>query len=377
LARQNEVIGLPSLQQIVTAIERLAPAQLAEEWDRVGLQVDRTAGPVRRVVVAVDLNSQVVAASAGQPVDGFIVHHPFLFKPLTRIGRATAPGRMITHLLENNQFVLVAHTNLDRAARGINQYLAELLGLTQVALLEPAALNAYKLVVFTPESHVEQLYTALTEAGAGEIGNYRGCAFRQPGIGSFYPNDQARPYLGQPGSFESVPEIRLEMVVAGNKLEQALQAIYAHHPYEEPALDVYPVQNSTRHGLGRVGILPEAVSLQRFCELVKTQLPAKWLQVSGEPERMIRKVALCSGSGGDLVAAAVQRQADLYLTGELNYHAHWEAREQGLAVIEAGHGATEQCFVPLLTAHLRQVFAAADLTVVNGTLSESEPYRIV
>jgi dinuclear metal center YbgI/SA1388 family protein len=372
------VIGLPSLQQIVAAVEKLAPPQLAEEWDRVGLQVDRTGSSVHRIMVAVDLNSQVIEASVGQsePVDGFVVHHPFLFKPLSRMSRATPQGRLLTHLLGNNQFVLAAHTNLDRAAEGINQYLAELFGLTRISLLKPAVLTGYKLVVFTPESHAERLYAALTEAGAGEIGNYRGCAFRQSGIGTFHPDILAQPYLGQPGNCQSVPEIRLEMLVAENKLEQVIRAIYANHPYEEPAIDVYPVQNSTRHGLGRVGVLPEALTLQSFGELVKAQLPASWLHVSGDPERLIRKVALCSGSGGDLVATALQQQADLYLTGELNYHAHWEAREQGLAVIEAGHGATEQCFVPLITAYLQKVFGD-DLTVVSGALAEPEPYRIV
>jgi dinuclear metal center YbgI/SA1388 family protein len=285
------LISLPTVKQIVAAVNRLAPPQLAEEWDRVGLQVDREGAAVRRVMVALDLNSQVIQAGAGQssPVDGFIVHHPFLFKPLTRISHATPQGRILAHLLANNQFVLAAHTNLDRAARGINQYLAERLGLTQLAPLEPAALTAYK---------VEN--------------------------------------------------------------------------------DVYPAPNNAGHGLGRIGTLPEAVSLQKFGELVKTQLPAKWLRVSGAPERLIRKVALCSGSGGDLVAVAIQRQADLYLTGELNYHVHWEAREQGLAVIEAGHGATEQCFVPLMTAYLREVFPPPDeLAVISSAVPEPEPYRVV
>jgi hypothetical protein len=239
-------------------------------------------------------------------------------------------------------------------------------------------LASYKVVVFSPESDADRLHEAMTAAGAGELGNYRGCSFGAQGIGTFYSGELAKPYLGRPENWESVPETRLEMVVAQAQLEQVLQAIYTQHPYEEPAVDVYPVQNTSRHGLGRVGMLPEAVSLKYFGELVKAKLPARWLKVSGDPTREIRKVAICSGSGGSLVDAALQQQVDLYLTGELNYHAHWEARERGLAVIEAGHGATEKCFIPLMTTYLSKAFAAPDdLTIVSGALPEQEPYRVV
>jgi dinuclear metal center YbgI/SA1388 family protein len=371
---------LPTLQQIVAAVERLAPPQLAQEWDRVGLQVDRNGGSVHRVMAALDLNDAIIQASVrqGGSIDGFIVHHPFIFKPLNRFSHATPQGRILTHLIKNGQFVLVAHTNLDKAARGINQYLAEKLGLIHITTLEPATLPTLKVVVFTPESAASRLSEAMTAAGAGKLGNYRGCSFNTSGTGSFFPESGAQPYLGQPGCWESASEIRLEMVVSPARLDRVLQAVYDQHPYEEPAIDVYSVQNGSWHGLGRIGILPEAVSLREFSELVKARLSVRRLQVSGDQERKIRKVALCSGSGGDLVAAAVRQEADLYLTGELNYHKHWEARDQGLAVIAAGHGATEQCFVPLMTAYLKQVFGAPDeLTVVDGILPEPEPYRVV
>jgi dinuclear metal center YbgI/SA1388 family protein len=372
------VFPLPSVKQIVVAVQRLAPPELAEEWDRIGLQVDRANPTVQRVMVALDLNSQVIRAAQSERIDGFIVHHPFFFKPVTRINYSTPQGQILAQLIQNDQFVLAAHTNLDKAARGINQYLAELLGLIQVTVLEPAVLSGYKVAVFTPESHTARLRTAMAEAGAGEIGAYRECSFSQPGTGTFYPSHSARPYLGQPGRLESVPEIRFEMVVPPAKLAQVLQAVYAYHPYEEPALDVYPVQHGSRHGLGRVGFLPEPLSLKRLCDLVKTKLSTQWLKVSGDPDREIRKVALCSGSGGSLLDAALREGADLYLTGELNYHAHWEACEQGLAVIEAGHGVTEQCFIPLMTAYLKEVFAAPnELIVVSGALAEPEPYRVV
>jgi dinuclear metal center YbgI/SA1388 family protein len=372
------VFPLPLLKQIIAAVHRLAPPELAEEWDRIGLQVDRANPPVQRVMVALDLNSQVMRAAQNERIDGFIVHHPFLFKPITRINYFTPQGQILAQLIQNDQFLLAAHTNLDKAARGINQYLAELLSLTQITVLEPAVLSGYKLAVFAPESHTARLRAAMAEAGAGEIGAYRECSFSQPGTGTFCPSDRAQPYLGQPGRLESVPEIRLEMVVPPAQLGKVLRAVYANHPYEEPALDIYPAQHGSRHGLGRVGFLPEPLPLKRLCELVKIKLAAQCLQVSGDPDREIRKVALCSGSGGSLLGAALRERVDLYLTGELNYHTHWEAREQGLAVIEAGHGLTEQCFIPLMTAYLREVFTVPEeLIVVNGSLAEPEPYRVV
>jgi hypothetical protein len=99
----------------------------------------------------------------------------------------------------------------------------------------------YKLVVFVPVTHGDQLRQAMGDAGAGRIGNYSHCSFTIRGIGRFKPEAGANPAIGVAGRLEAVEEERIEMVCEDAKLQDVLAAIRRVHPYEEPAIDVYPL----------------------------------------------------------------------------------------------------------------------------------------
>jgi dinuclear metal center YbgI/SA1388 family protein len=369
---------LVKLNRIIEAINRLAPMELAESWDRVGLQVGRSESEVKKVLIALDLNSSVLAEGRQHQVDGYIVHHPLIFKPLTSIIPGTYQGSLLTDLIKNDRFLLAAHTNLDNAERGINRYLADLLGLTGTRPIIHATVPMYKVVVFVPEEDTSRIREVMAEAGAGEIGAYHECSFTAKGTGTFRPAAGAQPFIGKPGDFSAVAENRLEMIVPRSELSGVLRAIAAAHPYEEPAVDVYPLSNSSRHGTGRIGTLTRAVRLDDFCKLVKQNLDAAQLKVTGSPETEIRKIAICSGSGGSFVADVLRQGADLYLTGEMNYHDCWEARECGLAVIEAGHWTTEHCFIPLIADYLeRELSDDSGFKLIRSRAGTGEPFRIV
>lgn len=100
----------------------------------------------------------------------------------------------------------------------------------------------YKLVVYVPESHAEQLREAMGNAGAGVIGNYAHCTFTLKGTGRFKPGEGANPTIGEVGKLEEVQEDRIETVCTGDMLQAVLEAIRKVHPYEEPATDVYPIE---------------------------------------------------------------------------------------------------------------------------------------
>ncbi|PUA30608.1 MAG: NGG1p interacting factor NIF3 [Cellvibrio sp. 79] len=97
----------------------------------------------------------------------------------------------------------------------------------------------YKLVFFVPESHLEQVKTAVFSAGAGHVGNYDQCCWQVPGIGQFRPLAGANPYIGNNGQLETLSEYRVEMVCADEFIQIAVTALRAAHPYEEPAFDVW------------------------------------------------------------------------------------------------------------------------------------------
>jgi len=104
-------------------------------------------------------------------------------------------------------------------------------------------LKNVKIVVFVPESHADQIREAIGKAGAGKIGNYTHCSFSSKGVGRFKPEAGAHPNIGEVGKLESVQEERIEFVCDRNLVEGVVLAIKRAHPYEEVALDIYPLED--------------------------------------------------------------------------------------------------------------------------------------
>jgi hypothetical protein len=82
---------------------------------------------------------------------------------------------------------------------------------------------------------------AVFAAGGGRIGDYERCSWYTAGTGTFLGGEETDPAIGERGSEEHVPELRVETVVPDDLLEEAVAALRAAHPYEEPAYDVYPL----------------------------------------------------------------------------------------------------------------------------------------
>lgn len=366
---------MTSIQQIVKALNTLAPWDLAESWDHVGLQIGGPNRKVQRILLAVDLNRDVLEEGLKQKVDGFIVHHPLLFKPLFQVNPETAAGYYLSMLLKNDLFLIAAHTNMDKAERGLNGYLADMFNLKDRSPIEPATSEECKIAIFTPESHLIALREAMSQAGAGLIGNYSDCSFELRGNGTFRPNSEARPFLGQVNQFETVTEVRLEMIANRRDLSRVLKAIYGNHPYEEPAIDVYPLLNSSSHGLGVIGNLDREVEFGDLCKIVQNNLRAKTLRVLGNPSKKVKRLGICTGSGGSLLSKVIGHGADVYLTGEMGYHDFQAAKDSGLAIVEAGHWTTEHCFIPLVMEYLQK--ALNEVAFIPSVSTEADPYSII
>ena len=101
--------------------------------------------------------------------------------------------------------------------------------------------QSYKLVWFVPANALDETRSAVYEAGAGRIGGYERCSWYTAGTGTFLGGDETDPSIGEAGREEHVPELRVETVVPAELVEDALAALRAAHPYEEPAYDVYPL----------------------------------------------------------------------------------------------------------------------------------------
>jgi len=100
-----------------------------------------------------------------------------------------------------------------------------------------------KIVVYAPIKDADALRKIIGDTGAGIIGNYSHCSFSSIGTGRFFPKEGANPIIGKVGKLEEVEEERIEFICPKEKVEEVIQVIKANHPYEEVALDVYPLIN--------------------------------------------------------------------------------------------------------------------------------------
>ena len=334
----------PRLQEIIGLLNQHYPSSLAEEWDNVGLQVGDPDAVIQRAAVCLDPTEANLQAALAADAEVLICHHPLLFKPLRRLSPTDAVGRTVWRAVQRNVAIVSIHTNLDRARNGLNDWLAAALGLEQCKPLQGASPgDLLKLVTYVPFDHVEAVMNAAFKAGAGEIGAYDSCSFRQSGTGTFRPGEGTDPYLGRVGELEQAEEVRLETIVPRERLARVLRRLLATHPYEEVAYDLIPLENSRGDiGLGRLGSLPKATTLDEFAAKVKSDLAAEAVRFVGDGTQPVDKVAVCGGSGAFLLHEAKRQGADVLVTGDVKYHEARQAEEIGIALIDAGHFATER-----------------------------------
>ncbi|MHB2022916.1 MAG: Nif3-like dinuclear metal center hexameric protein [Mycobacteriales bacterium] len=363
-----------TVAEVVAALERCYPPSLAESWDAVGLVCGDPEASARRVLFAVDPVAAVVEEADRLGANLLVTHHPLLFAPVRSLSEGP-PGRLVQRLVRSGIALFVAHTNADAARPGVSDALAAAVGLPTQALarLSPAPQAVQKLVTFVPGGHVQAVVDALAAAGAGSLGEYRRCAYLMEGTGTFEPGERARPAIGHPGQREVVAETRVEMVLPAHRRAEVVRALVATHPYEEPAFEVYDLAEPASPsgvGAGRVGDLAEPMRLAELAEAVARALPptAGGVKVAGEATRLVRRVAVCGGSGGEFGAAAAASGADAFLTSDLRHHQVVDLVAQtGLAVLDAPHWATEW---PWLAAAARRLDEALpDGVTVESTVS--------
>lgn len=345
------------IKDIMAIMEDIAPKKLAEGWDRPGLAVGNPEREVKKILVALDVTREVIAEAIEVQAELIVTHHPMLlFQKFDSITPETSVGEKILTLAEHKIAAFSAHTNLDVARGGTNDVLAELIGLENVEILEETwAEDLKKIVVYVPISHGDVVREAMCQAGAGHIGNYACCTFGAEGEGTFLPLEGTHPYLGEEGKLERAKEIRLETIVPASKAARVVEAMLAAHPYEEVAFDIYAVeQKGQREGIGRIGELPEAVEFQEFARRLKERLGLDSIRLTGDAHKMIKRVALCTGSGAEFVLPAHAMGADAYLTGDIKFHEAQKAVETGICVADVTHYASEVLIVPVLKKALEQ-----------------------
>jgi dinuclear metal center YbgI/SA1388 family protein len=363
---------MPALRDLLPHLDALAPLSAAAEWDNVGLLAGDPVADVARVMLTIDLTREVLAEATARSCALIVAYHPPLFRPVTRL----AAGHVVFDAIRAGIAVYSPHTALDAAPGGTNDVLADAVGMTERAPLDPFEPkgDSLKLVVFVPASHVDAVSEAMFSAGAGRIGAYSACSFRSIGTGTFFGEAGASPVVGVAGRLETVDEVRVETVVPVARAADVVRAMRAVHPYEEPAFDlVRAAPHPSPIGMGRVGPIDRAPR-RAVVERVKRALGADHVLVAGPLDGDATRVAVLAGSGGEHCKAARAAGADVFVTGELRHHDALAAAAAGMTVVCALHSVSERVALAPFAERLRGRVPDLEVTV---SASDRDPFRIV
>lgn len=358
------------LSEVVAALDALYDPRWADDWDAVGTVVGDPDAEVTRILFAVDPVQAVVDEAVAMGAQLVVTHHPLYLKGVTSVAATTPKGKVVHTLISKGVALHTCHTNADSPALGVSESMAIALGLSDIRPLDPDPVAPIdRWVTYVPRDDANAVMAAMHAAGAGAIGDYDLSGFTADGTGSFRPLEGADPAIGAVGTREFVAETRIEMTAPRHLRSAVLEALKAAHPYEVPVFDILePAQLADDRGSGRIGTLAEPVTLAVFAAAVESALPAHHsaTRVAGDPDRVIRTVALCGGSGDFLLGRAAQAGADVYVTSDLRHHPVSEHLETpgAPAVIDVPHWAAEWTWLPVAARELgARLGDTVDITV--------------
>jgi dinuclear metal center YbgI/SA1388 family protein len=346
------------IKEIAKVVEKISPMGLALDWDNVGFLVGDEKADIKRILLTIDITKEVLREAKKLKTDLILSYHPVIWDGLKDV---TAGGKngIVYELIRSGIGVYSIHTGLDIAWGGVNDGLAEMVGIENSEPIgdyvpEPNGGN-FKVVVFVPRGNLVAVSNAMFAAGAGAIGNYSHCGFQIEGQGSFLPLEGARPAIGKKGKLEKVEEIRFESIVPAGKLAAVVEAMKKAHTYETPAYDCIKLyQSKEMYGLGRVGYLREPASMKEIIARIKRQTGARAMGFVGEEKRIIRKAAVCAGYCGMIINKVIDKGCDLYLTGELKHHQAMAAQEASVSCICLSHSVSERFILKKVAKQLQK-----------------------
>ncbi|MBN2375846.1 MAG: Nif3-like dinuclear metal center hexameric protein [Sedimentisphaerales bacterium] len=349
------------LSEIMVILQEIAPVELAEDWDNVGLLAGDPEQTIKKIMLTIDLTAEVMAEAKKFKADLLLAYHPPIWDAIKKVVRGMGASPLVYEAIRNNMAIYAMHTALDVARGGVNDLLAEIVGIANPESLQKPEVQTgamCKLVVFLPEGDLEKVSEAIFAVGAGDIGEkakYSKCSFRCKGTGTFQGERDSNPTVGKARRFEQAPELRLETIAPREKIGAIVRAMVAAHSYEEVAYDVIPLYDGSNElGLGRWGDLAEPIAAGELIEKIKKRLKVKTVGIIGPAWRKVRRGAVCAGSCGSLLRNVIRQKCDFYLTGELKHHHALELQQAGVTAVCVSHTVSERIILPRIATKLRR-----------------------
>lgn len=344
------------VNDIVIFFEQLAPLSYQESYDNSGLIIGDRQMEVKSVLLTLDITPDIVNEAIQVGANVIVAHHPIIFSGLKRITGGNYVEQSVILAIKNDIAIYAAHTNFDSIKNGVNFAIANKLGIKKPQILQPLANELVKLVTFVPKDHAEKVRLAIFDAGAGHIGNYDCCSYNVEGFGTFRGNDSTNPFVGEKGKIHQEPEVRLETIMPKSIQAKVLDALFASHPYEEVAYDLYLLNNRYNEvGFGMVGDMERVLAPMDFLRFVKSAFNVGCVRYTKLPSRNIQRVAFCGGSGASFLKAAIATKADAFITGDFKYHQFFDA-EGKILIADIGHYESEQFTIDLFYDYLSKKF---------------------
>jgi dinuclear metal center YbgI/SA1388 family protein len=338
-----QTMNMHTIEEITDVLENIAHPTLQEIYDNSGLLVGSKKQIVTGVLISLDCTEDVIDEAVANKCNLIVCHHPIIFTGLKRLTGNNYVERTVIKAIQHNIAVYAIHTNLDNILfQGVNEKIAQLIGLKHLNILQPKTGYLKKLVTFVPKDYLPRVEHAIYKAGAGKIGNYSECGFSAEGLGSFKPNQKAKPFLGKAGERHYEKEVKIESIFETWNEQKIIDALLEAHPYEEVAYDIINLSNKYNLiGSGIIGEFDEPIDNEEFLKLLKTNMDLPVIKYTKSNKKTVKKVAICGGSGSFLTKSAIVQNADAFVSSDFKYHDFFDAEEK-LMICDIGHYESEK-----------------------------------
>lgn len=343
-----------SIKDVINILEAWAPPALQESYDNSGLIVGDSGRAFTSSLVCLDCTEEIVDEAAERGANLIIAHHPIIFRGLKRLTGADYVERTVIKAIKKDVAIYAIHTNLDNVRQGVNERIADRIGLSSVnrRILLPKSGRLMKLELYVPNHALDDIKEAIWNAGGGGIGNYDECSFSISGTGTFRPNEVANPSTGERGQRSTEDEVMLSVIYPDYLSSSILNAMKAKHPYEEVAYQEIRIENTHQGiGSGLIGSLSEPMRTSDFIQHLKESMELEVLKHTDLVKEEIEQVALLGGSGVFGLKAAISQGADVFITGDVKHHEYFDA-EGRIILMDIGHYESERFTMELIQEYL-------------------------
>ena len=353
------------IKEVISIIEEFAPLNYAEDFDNVGLLVGDSSTEVSGALITLDTLEATVDEAIAKNCNLIVSFHPIIFSGLKKLTGRNYVERTVLKAIKNDIAIYAIHTALDNQYKGVNDMIAEKLGLTNRKILIPRTDSIKKLITFVPSEDAEKVRAALFESGAGSIGNYDNCSFNVSGRGSFKGNEDSNPVIGKKGEVHYENETQIGVTFQSHLQSKILKSLFESNPYEEVAYEIHSLENTNQHlGMGMIGELENETTAKDFLQQVKETFNCGGIRHSSLLEKPVKKIAVLGGSGAFAIENAKAAGADVFLTADLKYHDYYKA-EQKLVLADIGHYESEQFTKNLLYSFLSKKISSFALILAD------------